>query len=745
MGLFSSKKKTKVFTSVSRVVKDAQLPNLVKQSLINSIMGGGQITDNLVEEALNSPSLKIDRMFEYARKEYPFGLPNATIANNKGHAATVQAAIEAEIGYPVTLEYAEFAPLHPTHAGWQILTDQYDYDRVSNEIHRLSTEIGFHVYLDDLVPVFGVPANTAPEPGNYEPWGHPATSGWTPERRGMDMALMNRVLHSAFETLEQEADAVRIKYIYQDAQGALQRGERFHLLDGYTADEYFQAAYRYTPEDGIERYGYWTYADDSGVHPAVDALYQLDYTNPGTYFPFVFFRRNRINRTAEEYRDTAEYKSTTKLLKYLGMDYQAMGDTIHENPDIGEIQQAVMLMAVPAGSQDPDELRYLYAFFDRLASQTLPGSNGRLQAMRSGNAIVIQDADFKVTLSYSHIERRRKAGQLGRPGSCYGSHGAFTQEHSYVQLIDGARVTIKVPITVPQHRYRKQLDTHFYDEIVVDNLQLRYHVYKKYDTLADLNNDNLLIPLDKSLTDRLNLIQKEQLYFRSLHIVCNARVVYEVKWYEREWFSWFLVVVAVVITIFSFGAGWETIVAALATMTITQIALMLITWVIKQIVIQYAFRLVVQELAEHFGFLAALVVAVVGMGFGINSLGMAQTPAAGMLLAAGTGLKGAVQDFNVDLQQELQKEAQGLDLLIDQRQAELERAQGLLQQEHLLDPLMFVRQEPAVILGESPDDFFQRSVHMGNPGVLGFQNIESFVDISLTLPSIAQTLGGATS
>ena len=48
---------------------------------------------------------------------------------------------------------------------------------------------------------------------------------------------------------------------------------------------------------------------------------------------------------------------------------------------------------------------------------------------------------------------------------------------------------------------------------------------------------------------------------------------------------------------------------------------------------------------------------------------------------------------------------------------------------------------PLIIWGEKPDDFYNRTVHSGNVGVLGLDAIESFCDIRLKLPEIQDTIG----
>ncbi|OZB40381.1 MAG: hypothetical protein B7X50_08605 [Alishewanella sp. 34-51-39] len=80
-------------------------------------------------------------------------------------------------------------------------------------------------------------------------------------------------------------------------------------------------------------------------------------------------------------------------------------------------------------------------------------------------------------------------------------------------------------------------------------------------------------------------------------------------------------------------------------------------------------------------------------------------------------------------------------LIADQKWAELEEVKNLLGKENLLDPFEFIGKEPRVIFGESPDQFYNRTIHSGNIGVLALDANSSFIDISLTLPKLPQTFG----
>jgi hypothetical protein len=77
------------------------------------------------------------------------------------------------------------------------------------------------------------------------------------------------------------------------------------------------------------------------------------------------------------------------------------------------------------------------------------------------------------------------------------------------------------------------------------------------------------------------------------------------------------------------------------------------------------------------------------------------------------------------------------DLLESQeaRTEELETANALLSENTGLSPLTFIE-------GETPDNFYQRTVHSGNIGALSIDAIHHYATLALKLPEPHDTLEG---
>ena len=75
-----------------------------------------------------------------------------------------------------------------------------------------------------------------------------------------------------------------------------------------------------------------------------------------------------------------------------------------------------------------------------------------------------------------------------------------------------------------------------------------------------------------------------------------------------------------------------------------------------------------------------------------------------------------------------------LDAWKKQMQEEIDIAKNLLDESPILAPI--------ILWGESPDQFYSRTVHSGNIGATGIRALYATTDISLLLPTVNTSLGG---
>lgn len=754
MGLFSSKKKTTVATTVTRAIEDANLPDSVRSSVIKAIMDGNpsyMMSDYIIDGLSSSVALKVDRMYSYGNRAYYYGNPVSSMVSDLQGQDVVRQVLEQELGLKIDFDYYHYAPPNSIHLAWQRLVERYGYDVASNEIQVVSAQQGAKVYLKDLVAVYTRDTFTHAEAGAFDQWGVSPKAGWTPARKtGLDVyagATPYEVDDLAAE------DYVRVSYAFEvtvlkDVEGGqiatteLREGSFNLLLDGFVDDgDYYQV--RWTSGS---RVGYWTYEQGSGLYPDVDDIYLINYEGIGDFYPRMYFRLGKNSLGDADDLSTEAYKTSVKLASYLGMDYDEVVEAINANPDIDDVEQALMFMAVPANTTNELECRYLFDYFTTLyynSGQQPSGSTSLLAALadfdsRAGQAVTITDKAFTMTLAFQGIGKKRVNGSIGKVGTHSSGTGEVVTTERYRNGRDGIEDR---DVSTFYHYYRKQVSPSYYEEVRVYGLSLRQHIYGKYSTTGEGASENLLIPLDRSVTKLITLGDREILYSRAMHYVFNSRIVTKTKWYQSGWFKVVLIIVSIVIIIFTAGSAAPAIAAAWAA-GITTFTYLILTMIVKALVV----RVIATAIAKRVGGEAALIIATVAAVVGIGT-GMMFNTANGALWAqnlmtASSALASAGNAQITTQYNNLLGQYQDFSSYAEEQTKELETATHLLDQNNLLDVYSFINLDIFHKWSEPPDDFYQRTVHSGNIGTVAFAATENFYELALTLPKLDDTLGG---
>lgn len=547
-----------------------------------------------------------------------------------------------------------------------------------------------------------------------------------------------------------------------------------------------------------ERAIYTIYQFGSGKYPTLDKLFDPTTITLGEFFPFIYFR-HKFKSMGTNKQDPA-YKTADTIMKKLGMDYATVIDQIHESPDIAKVEQALMMFAVPAmapvGStalKNPMEQRYLFEFFDKLykasggdavsagtwdIGDVGSGDNNltdgarpltaeeaafrKLSVLREEAKIRIsiqdgapnQEPHLKTALSCMNIFKTLKIGQV-RPDALSGDYDSdyTTEALSYkytkreatgisLSLTDGGGGIVyeDKPYTgtynIDLHIYKRQVSLHVYEEIKVYDLKMTYYMQEGYFSLADDLQDFLLVPLDHAITQHYSTSEREILYNRSLHFVFNAKQVTEVAWYQSGVFQAIITAVGFILTAWSLGSDGGFFATAAATLVEAGVlGLVMVTAMelITNILIMEGLKLFVNAVGVDIAFLAAIVAVAYGGYQAFQAGSIKGAPWAQDLLALGNGLTTAIGKNMLAAMQGLQNEMEQYGLLAKERTNLLDEANKLLENNNILNPM--------IIFGETPDDFYNRTVHSGNIGMVGIDSITSYVDIALTLPKINDTLG----
>jgi hypothetical protein len=729
MGLFS-RTKTQVGTQVQRVIDDARLPtsviNGITKNLFEDDSDGTQMVEYILEELTNNIGIRANRMYAYGRDEYVYGLPKSSYRSSLQAKNAVQQYLNGQEGGAVGMTYYNYGAMNLVHYAFHLLTTQFDWLPESNNIGKLTAQknrpvslVDIQVYVTDITPVESTN-------GSLDVW-TPAPNSYANMSTLLDGSVL--ALKKANEPIVEVSasnDYAIIKYAFEETYTVTVEGVptnkkrtvietmRLELTGFDVMSDYHQA--RYTKPNGMVKY--WFYKQNDGI-AAIDTVMDASFNGDGSFFPWGYMRFNKkslvSNKTSEA------YKSSKKLFGLLNMDYDMVAEAINENPDIADVEQAMMVMGVPAGSEDQIDQQYLFDFFDKIQLDTNQYGNNlgsiaaqliarKLNKNTPETSIIIQDKQFKMALAFKNLSKQELPGSVSAVGK-------------YSSEVGG-----------DMHKYRYQHTDGMYYEIVVTDLKMTYWVFDKYTTTGDEDNKEiLLIPVDVNIAKTYALPFREKLYARSMHFVFNSRVVTKLKWYQTGIFRLVMIVASVVITVLSLGSTWQSIVAAIgAGATVGAVAMMVLMAILKYIVVSIALKLFVKVVGARLAFIVAVVAAVYGGYQAIKAGSLNGTPWAKELLQVSSGLSSAVNADLASQMEDLVNEQSEFQKFVQDQTKLLDSAKEMLGGDVVMNPL--------IIFGESPNDFYQRTVHSGNIGVVGIEAVSSYVDMALRLPEISETL-----
>ena len=150
-------------------------------------------------------------------------------------------------------------------------------------------------------------------------------------------------------------------------------------------------------------------------------------------------------------------------------------------------------------------------------------------------------------------------------------------------------------------------------------------------------------------------------------------------------------------------------------------------------VAQAAFKLFVKTVGEEVAVLMAIAAAVYGISTKLTGTNTFIASAKDFVQAA-TGLASAISRVIQGNFANLQQEWSALVRSMEEEQKLIDDSRSMLETSSILSPL--------VIFGETPQQFYQRTIHSGNIGVLVLDDVQHFVHRKLQLPTFASSVEG---
>lgn len=576
MGLFSTKRKTYVSSTVYNLAGDENLrPKVLNSFIIGAVLSGNQsIAQAITTAQFTGSGMRQKRFFRWAQDNYPHALPTALVdgTQNLDTAAVLsglstliplapeetlrvsKAAIDfADVDYwaeeHVRLNYPEL-----TLEDWTA-----DYDKLTSEI-----VIQYDEVTEDRFPA-------------------PADFLW-----GISGTVLKRLLFVSYTIVTEDP------------------------IDG-TISETLPTLFVYRLGTG---------------NVALDAL-EMSAESLSEFYPALPLRIDNESLADSPYADIEE--DVKKAFKKLtGSDYAELVASIEDNESIDDIDFAFLVQGVSLNAKDTQAKKYIYEFFLALmAAQRFDKNN--INAYYSAETESISSGTFWESIITTRVENDPYNPGVSAPlpsilqiftaglpetqvritsedmpefdfrirWSCItetqhmGNASHFDGDTSREPLkkgeywfcgADDLRTTERLPPVLPddgmqwfERAYNRvflfsQYDTYSYSCLELLGMKHENHVYNDKavtitakEAIEDEEESGFLLPLHYPTLSKFGLVSLNQLSTSTMHIVFNCYKIVKVRWYQRGIFRIVLVIGAVALAAFTGGTSLGATAGVLGT------------------------------------------------------------------------------------------------------------------------------------------------------------------------------------
>ena len=750
MGIFSSKKKTNVYTATQRLIDDADFKYSSQYAMQDYLFSKnpGDLVDLSIEYQNNALPRKMRRILAFSKKPdgYVFGLPtNNKLIDNK------DSFIEKVRNYLVTIEvnpinfiYVYVGDKDFNHFAWNKLVNTFGYSFVNNELTTLSIEKGTPCYLFTGQIIYT--ENTLNE---YE-----VILSENTKQLSFDYGkCFDRPFNLTTTTPHQqgEKDSFTFQYQYQGAAGIITESRTISMADvnpdNYAEDDYVQSIY--IVNDVIK---ILTYKLLSGTNSGIDSL--LDLQNKlGTYFPRLYVKLNKADIIDSS--DELRKNHTKKYCRVLGLNLADLTENI--NKGLGDnkgITRDVFLSFMVRINEDKDNQitgEYLYKYFSAVYNDTKPymktetysdfGGDTHTREVEvpgkhQGTSYLIADNVCTQHIVFNTIYKKEYSGQASNNQNNNLAVGEYTVKQDKLLFEEDMAGLASV---VDLHRIYYQESEDKYVVLTVTKLRTTIDVVGHTATL-DTTNEELAIPLDLSILDDIGEKAKEHLYSKCLHTQLSLLKVTKEKWYQTGVFKIVMALVGIAISIATAGAGTPlvTVLTQAAMNTVIGIAV----GEIVSLAIKLAIKLGLSErIAQVLGQIVEFAVIVYSQRGNFKNLLSADN----LMKTMNTAFAIYEKQMQITVNR-LQTEYERLAKYYEDKSEQIEEVKKALLTKHIplsMDLLMDKEGSNTNTLtlskfGETPEDFYTRSMFYDITG-LDVSYINNYVDIASQLPSYQDT------
>jgi hypothetical protein len=748
MGIFDTSR-TDYYSSTYSLVEET--PNLIKDSVRLAIQRNRNITQDIQDNYTNGLHTKANAVYRYAAQFYKYGLPNGTTTSFKVRNTALEAVIAQEVGFEVSVVRSE---LERVNSSW--FAEDW---LVANRQMELSTGLVRNPPFPEKGATYfiGTSMPKSLASGKYLIEYRVQSSG----ERYTESITDARVANSKAQWYHVEY----VKVAEIPKAGGYYRLERnLSKFDWYGTDQV--TVYR------------WYYDTTTGVHAGLNPDPRTVDISP--FLPIIPIRSDQKDLSNPAHYDPEEYKQVSHMCRQMGLKFDNLADSVHGrnkgeegwdeendpywvNPQVDEVDDANLLFAIHL-HEDVDVVRqYVHEFCkymfetsvytERDFKQYLDEDAGLFHFSPPMNSVKFQDARYDMEVVYGYVTQELVNGKINPEAKIGDVELSFTQGQD-LKLAFNTRSSVVTDSIIS----KRQITPGVYEILTVHsvwhmNYFLDEHGFKTrimdYINAAEdkkKSTESFLLPIHINRARNLGLIRSNELYYYSIKMVMNTKVVTKLAWYEQGWFQGVIAIVAVIITIYSAGT-----MGALVTSALGIGAGVFVTYLLGAIA-NFILGALVNLVADVLGAEVAIILQIVAMAF-------IQSKAAAAELTktlSAEGLTAAMRQAAIDATEITFANVATLGnitkiLEVAQRgyfESEMETLQN--EMDSLSELNMELEEDWAELVpnldpmesfmtvylnqpNSTVDAYYQRTIHTPNPGLLSLTFIENWVEQALKL------------
>lgn len=491
-------------------------------------------------------------------------------------------------------------------------------------------------------------------------------------------------------------------------------------LSGLTAGtgKYIECYYTYN--DGADKQAYLTYLYGSGTNTDLDDIFNTS-TEVGSFYPRIYMRMGGVDLTDSSFEGTPAYVSSVKIGKRLGLDWKGLSKQIHESiGELADVTQILLTALAPLNTTKAPLIQYLLRWFKSQYDAMAPtvvvpdwtdGTDMTSYYIRDGQSIEFKDAIYRQSFGFKAIGHRVVTGSIGAIG---------TATNTYY---------------LGRHKYQVQTSATEYEEILVFYAESREDVLLGMSTIAAPDSPEIAVPMDMAIVNTFPNALKETIVNQGMHIIVNTVKIVKVMWYTSGIFKAVLFVIAVILAIPSGGQSLTAFAVFEAIATV----------VLESLIIQAIAKVLVNVFNIDVGVASAIIAVVTLLAAGyakFEGSTFLSLTAKELLQITNIAFKLSQEGFKLQTKA-LADEQLSFMSMTEVKQAELDAAKALITKVHSMKDYLLMPTDMSkefYVLGESPTDYYNRTVHSGNVGALLPTLLSASSGLLLLPPSMSQSL-----